>query len=218
MRFCVKVVVMFCTLLIGWALYGASATWTGIYTGDFPSEMTEGTMESELRGRVSGSDGVGASIIGMFYIHEESATMRLKAYDYSETAAPVTTRWLLAVYGDIFGADTLSSFKDVELCSCPNCGVGGDVIEEPTNFYLAFVAENWNDYLAKVENPHVWYGWANCAVKSDGSLDVLSSGINLDGGPVRIGGDLFTPRTVELPIDAYRHFCFWIAEAMSNVK
>lgn len=82
MRFCVKVVVMFCTLLIGWALYGASATWTGIYTGDFPSEMTEGTMESELRGRVSGSDGVGASIIGMFYIHEESATMRLKAYDY----------------------------------------------------------------------------------------------------------------------------------------
>lgn len=94
MRFCVKVVVMFCTLLIGWALYGASATWTGIYTGDFPSEMTEGTMESELRGRVSGSDGVGASIIGMFYIHEESATMRLKVYDYSETVGRMRREFL----------------------------------------------------------------------------------------------------------------------------
>ena len=184
---------MFYTLLMGLSLFAAAAAWTGIYTGDFPFEMAEGTMQSELRGRVSGSDGVGASIIGMFYTHEESSTLRLKAYDYSITAAPVNTIWLLAAYGDILGKDTLPLFKGVELCDYGDCGVGGDLIENPSNFYLAFVSENWNDYVARVENPHVWYGWANCAVNADGVLDVLASGINLDGGPVRIGGDSATP-------------------------
>ena len=188
-----KVVITFWALLIGLSLYGAAAMWTGISVDGVPCEMAEGTIQSELGGLVRGEDGVGASIIGMFYTHEELSTMRLKVYDYSVTAAPVNTKWLLAVYGDILGSDTMSSFKVVEPCDYPNCDVGGDIIEDSNSFYLAFVAENWDDYVAKVENPHVWYGWANCAVKSDGSLDVLASGINLDGGPVRIGGGSATP-------------------------
>ncbi len=189
-----KLSAVFFAMFMVLSLNGASMNWTVLLPDGYGVEMdANGTISSQIEGGVRGSDGASALVLGMFFTHGDSSGTRLKAYDYSKTAAPVNTKWLLAVYGDILGEDTLSSFKGVELCDYGDCGVGGDLIENPSSFYLAFVAEDWDDYVSKVDNPHVWYGWANVAIKSNGALDVLSSGVNLDGGAVVIGGGVPIP-------------------------
>ena len=111
-----KVVIAFYTWTICLSLFGAAVRWSGIAPVGLPCEETDnGTVSSQIEGGV-GVDGAGALILGMFFTHEESSFMRLKAYDYSITAAPVNTQWFMAAYGDILGVDTILSFKRVELC------------------------------------------------------------------------------------------------------
>jgi len=175
--------------VVGYAAVAVAATaaWTGVACKGWSESADPMTTISDLGGIVRADDGVGATISGMIFVRTTENETHIKSYDYSYVAAPLNTIWLLALYGDVLDANTLSSFKQVELSQYSDCGVGGDKIADPSNFYLAFVAENWDDYVAGVENPHIWYGWVNVGVNADGALDVFSSGIDLYGGAVRIG-------------------------------
>ena len=62
-----------------------------------------------------------------------------------------------------------------------------DFVEQP-DFYLVFVAENWEDYVSGAANPHRWYGWVNLAVNADGALDVIGSDVAVYGDPLTVGG------------------------------
>ena len=64
---------------------------------------------------------------------------------------------------------------------------GGDEIANPSDFYLVFVAEDWDDYISGVEDPHIWYGWVNLAVNANGALDVLGSDIAVYGDTMIVG-------------------------------
>ena len=169
--------------------FGATATWTGISAGVGTRYSVDPLItDTPLNGVARADDGVGATVQGLIFTRTDASGTHIKAYDYSETAAPVNTRWLLAVYGDVVDALTLSSFKNVELCGYLDYETGGDAIADPSDFYLLFVAENWNDYVNKVENPHMWYGWVNLGVNADGALDVLGSDIAIYGDAMIVGG------------------------------
>ena len=126
--------------------------------------------------------------MGMIFTRTDTDGTHIKVYDYSGTAAPVNTRWLLAFYGDMLEVSTLPSFKDVELTATYDFGTGGDKIADPSDFYLVFVAENWEDYVSGAANPHRWYGWVNLAVNADGALDVIGSDVTVYGDPLTVGG------------------------------
>lgn len=176
-------------LLIGCRAFGATTSWTGVRSGIWAQESTDPLITSvPLNGIIQAEDGGGATVQGLIFTRTETDGTYIKAYDYSETAAPVNTKWLLAVYGDVVDALTLSSFKNVELCGYLDLETGGDAIADPSDFYLLFVAENWNDYVNKVENPHMWYGWVNLGVNADGALDVLGSDIAIYGDAMIVGG------------------------------
>lgn len=170
-------------------ILGATAHWTGIRTMDYWVDTSDQVATiTTIIGGVRADDGVGATAEGMIFTRTGDDGTYIKAYDYSHTAAPVNTRWLLALYGDILDASTITLLKDVELSGTYTYGTGGDRIADPTDFYLVFVAENWNDYVSHAENPHRWYGWVNLAVNVDGALDVLGSDIAVYGDTLIVGG------------------------------
>lgn len=178
---------------------GATASWSGVARQIWGDTEDPSTTVSSIKGWVRGDDGVGATIQGNIFTRTGIGGTYIKSLDYSHVAAPLNTIWMLALYGDVLDSSTLSSFKQVELSQYSDLGVGGDKIANPANFYLAFVAENWDDYVSDASNPHIWYGWVNVGVNGDGALDVFSSGINLYGGAVRIGeGDIPEPSTCVL--------------------
>lgn len=183
-----KKILVVLAALVCFQIFGATASWTGIRVRGWSSESDDPLATSTtLNGIVRADDGVGATVQGLIFTRSDADGTYIKAYDYSETAAPVNTLWLLAVCGDILNASTLSSFKEVELGGYLDYGTGGDVIVDPSDFYLIFVAENWNDYISGAENPHIWYGWVNLAVNADGALDVLGSDIAIYGDSMIVG-------------------------------
>lgn len=171
------------------SVLGATASWSEIRRMDIVVDSGDQVARiSTLNGGVRAEDGVGATVQGMIFSKTGEDGAYIKAYDYSHTAAPVNTKWLLALYGDILDASTLPAFKTVELTASYDFGTGGDKIADPSSFYLVFVAENWNDYVSGAVNPHVWYGWVNLAVNADGALDVLGSNIAVYGDALTVGG------------------------------
>ena len=168
---------------------GATASWTGICSDVWGLYSTEPLItDTTLKGVVRADDGTGATIRGLIFTRTEMDGTYIKAYDYSTSAVSVNTRWLLAVFGDVLEASNLSSFKNVELGGYLDRETGGDAIEDPSDFYLVFVAEDWEDYVSGAENPHIWYGWVNLAVNADGALDVLTSDIAIYGDTLIVGG------------------------------
>ena len=167
---------------------GATVSWSGVSRRDWYCPGESSVTITHVNGAVVAEDGAGASTTGMFFTRMTAEGASIKAYDYSHTAAPVNTKWLLVFYGDILDASTLPSFKAVELTESYDFGTGGDKIANPSDFYLVFVAEDWDDYVSGAMNPHVWYGWVNLAVNADGALDVLGSDIAVYGDTLVVGG------------------------------
>ena len=169
-------------------IFGATVTWTGIRVQSWVLDCDDPLMTTTtLRGGVLADDGGGATAQGLICTRTDTAGTYIKAFDYSITAAPVNTRWLLAYCGDVLRASTLSLFTDVELTRTYDYGTGGDKIVNPSDFYLVFVTEDWDDYISGVEDPHIWYGWVNLAVNANGALDVLGSDIAVYGDPMIVG-------------------------------
>lgn len=177
-------------VVFAWSqIFGATASWTGISVLGWSSESDHPLITTTtLRGGVLADDGGGAMVRGLIFTRTDMDGTHVKAYDYSITAAPVKMQWLLAYCGDVLTESSLSLFADVELTRTYDCGTGGDRIANPSDFYLAFVIEDWDDYISGTENPHIWYGWVNLAVNADGALDVLGSDIAVYGDAMIVGG------------------------------
>ena len=175
--------------LVAFPVFAATVSWS-IRRQDWYRESDNPLITTTtINGGVeSKDDASGASIMGMIFTRTDTDGTHIKVYDYSGTAAPVNTRWLLAFYGDMLEVSTLPSFKDVELTATYDFGTGGDKIADPSDFYLVFVAENWEDYVSGAANPHRWYGWVNLAVNADGALDVIGSDVTVYGDPLTVGG------------------------------
>ena len=175
--------------LVAFPVFAATVSWS-ICRQDWYRESDNPLITTTtINGGVeSKDDASGASIMGMIFTRTDTDGTHIKVYDYSGTAAPVNTRWLLAFYGDMLEVSTLPSFKDVELTATYDFGTGGDKIADPSDFYLVFVAENWEDYVSGAANPHRWYGWVNLAVNADGALDVIGSDVTVYGDPLTVGG------------------------------
>ena len=175
--------------LVAFPVFAATVSWS-IRRQDWYREsdnplITTTTINGGVESKDDASD---AAIMGMIFTRTDTDGTHIKVYDYSGTAAPVNTRWLLAFYGDMLEVSTLPSFKDVELTATYDFGTGGDKIADPSDFYLVFVAENWEDYVSGAANPHRWYGWVNLAVNADGALDVIGSDVAVYGDPLTVGG------------------------------
>ena len=180
--------------LVHGPILGASVDWSGVRRSGWTLESVDPLVTiTDVNGSVRAADGAAAAVTGMFFTQTTSNGSRVKAYDYSHTAAPVNTKWLLALCGDVLDVSTLSSFRAVELTESYDFGTGGDRIVTPSDFYLVFVAEDWDDYVSHAEKPHRWYGWVNLAVNADGALDVLGSGIAVYGDRLLVGGGSATP-------------------------
>lgn len=175
--------------LVAFPVFAATVSWS-IRRQDWYRESDNPLITTTtINGGVeSKDDASGASIMGMIFTRTDTDGTHIKVYDYSGTAAPVNTRWLLAFYGDMLEVSTLPSFKDVELTATYDFGTGGDKIADPSDFYLVFVAENWEDHVSGASNPHRWYGWVNLAVNADGALDVIGSDVAVYGDPLTVGG------------------------------
>ena len=175
--------------LVAFPVFAATVSWS-IRRQDWYRESDNPLITTTtINGGVeSKDDASGASIMGMIFTRTDTDGTHIKVYDYSGTAAPVNTRWLLAFYGDMLEVSTLPSFTDVELTATYDFGTGGDKIADPSDFYLVFVAENWEDYVSGAANPHRWYGWVNLAVNADGALDVIGSDVAVYGDPLTVGG------------------------------
>ena len=175
--------------LVAFPVFAATVSWS-IRRQDWYRESDNPLITTTtINGGVeSKDDASGASIMGMIFTRTDTDGTHIKVYDYSGTAAPVNTRWLLAFYGDMLEVSTLPSFKDVELTASYDFGTGGDKSADPSDFYLVFVAENWEDYVSGAANPHRWYGWVNLAVNADGALDVIGSDVAVYGDPLTVGG------------------------------
>ena len=180
--------------LVHGPILGASVDWSGVRRTGCTQESVDPLVTiTDVNGSVRAADGAAAAVTGMIFTQTTSDGSRVKAYDYSHTAAPVNTKWLLALCGDVLDASTLFSFRAVELTESYDFGTGGDRIATPSDFYLVFVAEDWDDYVSHAENPHRWYGWVNLAVNADGALDVLGSDIAVYGDRLVVGGGSATP-------------------------
>lgn len=181
-------------VVISCQVLGSSVSWWSVQCPEWSKYSVDSeTTSTTITGGVMGEDGAGATIAGIIYARNGVDGTYIKADDYTGTAAPVNMRWLLALYGDVLDASTLPLFRNVELTVSPNYGAGGDKIADPSDFYLVFVAEDWDDYVAGAANPHRWYGWVNLAVNADGALDLLGSDIAVYGDTLIVGGGSAIP-------------------------
>ena len=165
----------------------ASAYWTGIRVMTSSHSYDEWVSYSVL-GDVVSETGTYGSLQATFYEHEEGGTFFLKSYDYSAEIIPVKNSWALVFCGDVLNAETFERAIKIELCDYSNATVGGTAISDRTDFYLGCLSMEYG-----VENGQSWYCWMHVSVDDTRKMNVLSSGIGLNGEPVIVGGGSATP-------------------------
>ena len=102
---------------------------------------------------------------------------------------PTYNWWALALYGDIVSEATFDSFTHVEdtYINDPNVPlVGGTLVENPDDFYMAFKVSEVLEDSGYSEGP-AWYGWVHVSVDDDLRMTLLGADINLTGGAVTVG-------------------------------
>ena len=161
-------------------LYAASANWTGLKLEDITYD--DPFKGFKLNGHVSSSDGRSSQIYGQLYGFEVGNKYYLESEYYEITAAPITTKWFLAFYGDVVSETTISDLDRISRFFYPDDPENGTLIDDRTDFYLAFTTEEYG-----VVDPMVWYGWVHLSVDEVGMMSVLSSGIGLNGESVAVG-------------------------------
>lgn len=190
MRVCFFVVaVLFCG-----AVNATSARWDGIrlLNGEWYSN---GSREYLFYANIHGENGEIAWIFSSIYGHIENGNLSLKHVDFSqESMEPTFNWWALALYGDVVSEVTFDSFVRIEdfYNSDPNAPyTGGTKIENPSDFYMVFKASEVlledREYVAGQS----WYGWVHVSIDENLDMTLLEDGINLDGGPVVVGGGDF---------------------------
>lgn len=163
------------------SIQAASAYWTGI-TIDRMDIYHSDNKSYDISGMVYSENNKRGSLTAILFGHTEGESYLLKSYDYSVTSAPVKNSWIVAYYGQILGPATIDEANFIEMCGYGNCYNGGTLIDDPTNFYLAFTTSEFG-----VENGQTWYGWAHVSIDHEKNMNILASGIGLYGEAITVG-------------------------------
>lgn len=112
------------------------------------------------------------------------------------------SNWIEAKPGDIASEQTtrnLGAYFRHSGSDAPDVGRLGDpiVADKGTSTYLMFMAElipeAAPDYMDVSSMPPYYYGWVELDVGADGIVRLGASAIDLDGGPMIVGGSSATP-------------------------
>ena len=123
------------------------------------------------------------------YGHTKDDKLYLKHEDFSgESMEPTFNWWAIVNYGEVVGNETFNSLQRIEdFCGDEFC-TGGTVVDNPTDFYMAFKASEVI-FVSGVgyEEGESWYGWVHVSVDDELNMTLLGEGINLYGEPVVVG-------------------------------
>ena len=166
---------------------GASAYWTGISLNNYDRSSST-SRDYAFSGDIYGAEGKSAWILSDIYGHVENGNLYLKHMDFSLESMDATFNWwALALYGDVVSEETFSALAHIEDFYGNDLYTGGTIVEDPTDFYMAFkvsevLIEN-HEYVAG----QTWYGWVHVSIDDNLDMRLLGDGINLDGGAVMVG-------------------------------
>ena len=180
------VVAMITTMLMCNGVSAATAYWR-IRLSDGGSYC--GANVYIFGGSVHGEDEKYAGILANIYGHMEDGKLYLKHYDFSlESMNPTFNWWALAHYGEVVGEDTFNSLSRIEDFVGDDYCTGGTLIENPSDFYMAFKACESVFVTGVGEVPgQAWYGWVHVSVDDSLEMTLIDEGVNLYGGPVVVG-------------------------------
>ena len=175
------VMLMFCN-----SIKAANVRWTGI---QLTNNNCDTAMEYDFGGFVYGENDKGTWILTHLYGHMENDGLHLKHEDFSvEMMNPTFNWWALALYGDIVSEATFTSLNQIELSRWPDLyDGGGTLVENPTDFYMAFKVSEVLLGSTDYEEGMSWYGWVHVSVDENLQMTLLDEGINLYGGAVMVG-------------------------------
>ena len=184
-----KVIVIFVFVFCGVA-DAAPSRWNGI--GLFNGEWySNGSREFHFGTDIYGEHGEYAWMHSFIYGYRGGDGLFLKHFDFSkESMEPTFNWWALAMYGDVVSEATFDLLTNVEdfYNTDPNEPyIGGTLVENPSDFYMAFkvsevLLEN-HDYVAG----QTWYGWVHVSIDGNLNMTLLGADINLTGGAVTVG-------------------------------
>ena len=177
-------------LLVCRVAFAATANWTGVRIMN-DGHGQGGAYGYWLGGDIYGENNTHAWIFSEMYGHVEGGTFYLKHQDFSqESMEPTYNWWALALYGDIVSEATFDSLLHIEdtYINDPNAPlIGGTMVENPSDFYMAFkVSEVLHDSTGYSEGM-TWYGWVHVSIDANLEMTLLGDGINLSGGAVTVG-------------------------------
>lgn len=103
---------------------------------------------------------------------------------------------IVAKSGDIANEQTTRHLRPLDYYLHSYIDDGGDSgtythdVGKGENFYLMFVI---SDDIINFADPKYVYGWVNMGVGQNGELSILGSALDLDGGPMVVGGGSAIP-------------------------
>lgn len=117
--------------------------------------------------------------------------------DITLPAGGSSQNWFIAKEGDVVDQNTMRFRNDDDYLLRHMMGDGDDiksgifVLQKTTSAYLAFVCSDleyvWNESYASFV-----YGWIELGIDSNGMLYLAQSAYDLDGGPMVVGGGVWT--------------------------
>lgn len=182
-----KVVILSFFAIVTTVCSAATASWSGFWITR-GSHAYDEWHTYDLYAEVQSDSGARGKVEAMLYEHEEGTDFFLKSFDYSTTMANVRSSMVLAFIGDILSEETFDSAIKLALCSYGDTAEGGTLIEDRSNFYLGFMTSEDG-----VSDGQKWYGWIHVSIDDQKNMNILSSGIGLNGEGVIVGGGSATP-------------------------
>ena len=184
MRMLLKSVVI--TIAACRSVIGASVVWNGFQMAD----MSGFTSTSSY---LIGYDGSGGSFYAYLFLSVEGSG-NIKTLAGASSFTGFSGKWMTADAGTILDALTFGNCDNplVETRLTTTTGTPCQT-EVPGNFFLAVQVEKLTDEDVGFDDPRKYsgeylYGWVSLDVDKEGNLTLTGSAIDLDGGPMVVGG------------------------------
>ncbi len=189
------------SILLAWNMNAASIVWNSF---DF-TYLSEGLVEIGCYD--FGHPQMIWPDIGLT-VSSNNRSVSLTANDF--VVPEFMGNWIVAVYGDVVSESTTRHLGSYLLHSHidnsyqmdgyvpvhgtddgPLVSYGSVNVRKGDDLYLMFAVESIDILFGA--DPTVYYGWVQLLVGTDGSLRVGASAIDLDGGPMIVGGGSAIP-------------------------
>ena len=181
-----KIVITTVAMVLCGEIVAASAHWNGITVNNW--NISNGRSFYGFGGDIYGRNSEHAWILSAMFGHVEGGNLYLKHEDFSlEPMEPTFNWWALALYGDVVDAATFGALTAIEDCYNDDRYVGGTLIENPDDFYMAFKVSEVLKVSSGYAEGQTWYGWVHISVDENLEMTLLGEGINLYGGAVTVG-------------------------------